>query len=139
MQAQQRIGVRRQVALQADHFYMQAQELGELAATAQTKRAQITGLEGIANSADKTSDIFDFIKLRAARHKEWRERDWGKKLLAVLSTDLRAKKDDICNDLKIEPQTLDSLEVHLLLIREFVRQVAAHYEYAEYDRNGDRI
>ena len=137
MKPQQRIGVRREVALQADRFYDDAQALGKRAAEAQTKRAQISGLEAIVNSADKTSDVFDFIKLRVARHKEWRKRDWGSDLLDALSKDLHKKKDDICKDLEIEQRSLDGLEVHLLLIREFVRQVAAHYEYAEYGRSGD--
>ena len=130
MNAQQRIGVRREVALQADCFYDQAQELGKLAAEAKTNRAQISGLEAIVNSADKTSDVLDFIKLRVARHPEWRKGDWGAKLLDALSKDLRKTKDDTCKELEIERQGLDGLEVHLLLMREFVRQVAAHYEYA---------
>lgn len=132
MNVEQRIGMRREVALQADRFYDDAQALGKLAAEAKTKRAQISGLEAIVNSADKTSDVFDFIKLRAARHKEWRKHDWGARLLDALSKDLRRKKEDICKDLEIEQQSLDGLEVHLLLMREFVRQVAAHYEYAAY-------
>ena len=136
VEQRKRIGVRREVALQADRFYDDAQALGKRAAEAQTKRSQISGLEAIVNSADKTSDVFDFIKLRVARHKEWRKSDWGADLLDALSKDLRKKKDDICKDLEIEHQSLDGLEVHLLLMREFVCQMAAHYEYAAYDRNG---
>lgn len=130
MNAQQRIGVRRAVALHADLFYDDAQKLGQLAAEAETNRAQISGLEAIVNSADKTSDVFDFIKLRAARQPKWRKRDWGAKLLDALRKDLHKKKDDICKDLAIAHKGLDGLEVHLLLMREFVRQLAAHYEYA---------
>lgn len=137
MNVQQRIGVRREVALQAELFYDQAQELGQLAFEAGTNRAQMSGLEAITNSADKTSDVFNFIKRRGARRPEWRKRDWGAKLLDALSKDLRQKKEAICKDLDIEQQSLDGLEVHLLLIQEFVRQVAAHYEYAEYARKGD--
>ncbi len=131
MDEQKRMGVLREVALRADGFYEKAQELGQKAAVALTrdKRSQITGLEGIANSALKTTDVFDFIKLRAARQKKWREDGWGSSLLNVLSQDLRRDKNAICESLEIEPQSLDGLEVHLLLIREFVRQLAAHYEY----------
>lgn len=131
MNEQKRMGILREVALRSDGFYEKAQELGQKAAVAlkRDKRSQITGLEGIANSALKTTDVFDFIKLRTARHKkgEW---SWGPALLDVLSKDLRNDKNSICEQLKIEPpNSLEGLEVHLLLIREFVRQLAAQYEY----------
>lgn len=133
MDEQTRMGILREVALRADGFYEKAQDLGKKAAAAlgPSKRSQITGLEGIANSALKTTDVFDFIKLRTARHKkgEWIKGNWGPDLLNVLSQDLRSDKNTICSSLAIDPKSLDGLEVHLLLIREFTRQLAAHYEY----------
>ncbi|NLE46313.1 MAG: hypothetical protein GX620_16465 [Chloroflexi bacterium] len=127
-----RLRMLRQVALRADGFYDTAQNLGKKAAGALTdkKRSQISGLEGIANSALKTTDVFDFVKLRTARQKEWREGDWGAELLRFISRDLRLQRKEICNALGIDSESHDGLEVHLLLIREFVRQLAAHYEYA---------
>jgi hypothetical protein len=128
-----RMKMLRAVALRADNFYDKAEALGAKAAASlkEKKRAQISGLEGIANSALKTTDVFDFIKLRTARQKEWRGEDWGAELLAYLSQDLRKEREEICSDLGIEdPQSAEGLNVHLLLIREFVRQLAAHYEYA---------
>jgi hypothetical protein len=120
----------RAVALRADNFYAQAENLGKKAAVSleRKKRAQISGLEGIANSALKTTDVFDFIKLRTARQKEWK--DWGPGLLEYLSHDLYDWRKDICNELGKDSQSVDGLYVHLLLIREFVHQLAAHYEYA---------
>ena len=131
MDQQLRIKILREVALQADKSYNKAQALGTKAAHSlgKQKRSQINGLESIANSALKTSDVFDFIKLRTARQKEWRGEDWGRELLDYVSRDLRTQRGVICTTLDIKSDTAAGLEVHLLLIREFVRQLAAHYEY----------
>jgi len=131
MSERTRIKILREVGLCADGFYDRAEELGKKAASALTssKRSQITGLEGVANSALKTTDVFDFVKTRTARHKEWRESNFGPDLLNFLSRDLRQDRQAICSSLDIELQSANGLEVHLLLIREFVRQLAAHYEY----------
>lgn len=127
---QQRMDILREVAYRADLFYEDAERLGQKAARALTrkKRSQITGLEAVANSALKTSDVFDFIKVRTARQKEWRS--WGPGLLKYLRGELGKQRRHICNQtLKIAPQSADGLYVHLLLIREFVRQLSAQYEY----------
>jgi hypothetical protein len=127
-----RMKMLRAVALRADRFYAKAQDLGSRAAQALSdkKRAQINGLEGVANSALKTTDVFDFIKVRTARQDEWRKGGWGPDLLDYLSRDLRGQRKTICTDLKIDPNSAEGIQVHLLLIREFVRQLAAQYEYA---------
>jgi hypothetical protein len=127
-----RMKMLRAVALRADSFYTKAEHLGGRAAQALTdkKRSQINGLEGIANSALKTTDVFDFIKVRTARQDKWREGDWGPDLLDYLSRDLREQRKAICTNLEIDPNSAEGIQVHLLLIREFVRQLAAQYEYA---------
>jgi hypothetical protein len=137
---QLRIKMLREVALRADGFYDKAEKLGRKAAEELTdkKSSQIKGLEGIANSALKTSDVFDFIKTRTARQKEWQKGDWGPDLLTYLSRDLRTARRTICTQLEIDPEGIDGLEVHLMLIREFVRQLAAHYEYVCWEnKEGD--
>lgn len=136
---QLRIKMLRQVALRADGFYAKAEELGRQAANALTrdKRSQISNLEGIANSALKTSDVFDFVKTRTARQKEWRPGKWGPDLLTYLSRDLRTDRRVICDKLDVDVEGAEGLEVHLMLIREFVRQLAAHYEYACWQAKGD--
>lgn len=125
-----RMRILREVALRADGFYDQAQRLGRQAAKSLTdkKRAQISGLESIANCAFKTTDVFDYIKVRAARQSEWQ--GWGPELLTYLSRDLRTPREAVCLALKIDLNSAEGLEVYLLLIREFVRQLAAQYEYA---------
>lgn len=131
---QHRIKILREVALYADHpnFYDKAEKLGAAAAKGLTskKRSQIKGLENIANSSLKTTDVFDFIKIRCARQKEWRDHDWGTDLLNYLSRDLRDQRNQICSKLGIDSNGIQGVHVQLLLIREFIRQLAAHYEYS---------
>lgn len=130
-----RMRIVRSVALEADAFYDDAKKLGELAARSlgQNKRSQATGLESIANSSQKVSDVFDYVKLRTARQKEWQKDNLGKELITNLEK-LALKRDRICADLHIEGQTFEGRtihqEVYILLIRAFVSQFAAQYEYA---------
>jgi hypothetical protein len=128
------------VARAADQcFADRAKELGALAANAlgEGHRSQITGLESIANAALKVSDIFDYIKLRTARHAEWRQNSLGPKLLAYLEQDLGRERDRICQELGSPDETLRQ-EVYLRLIRAFVQQFAAHYEYSLVEKEGSR-
>jgi hypothetical protein len=128
-----RMEMLREVSLRADNFYGEAEKLGTIAAKALTdkKRSQISGLQATANSALKTTDVFNYIKLRTARQPEWQQGRWGIELLEYLSRDLRTDRKEICGDLGIQdPNSPEGLEVHLMLIREFVGQLAAQYEYA---------
>jgi hypothetical protein len=144
---QLRIKMLREVALRADGFYDRAEKLGQKAAKALTDRksSQIKNLEGIANSALKTSDIFDFIKTRTARDgrqsnaerkRGWHQENLGPDLLKYLSQGLSIQRRNICGQLNIDTEGIDGLEVHLMLIREFVRQLAAHYEYVCWENKG---
>lgn len=132
----------REVNMQAETFYEEAKTLGELAATALGKnhRSQLTGLENIAESAFKTSDIFDYVKRQTARHEEWRKGDFGKKVLAVLETELATKRRVICVGSNVGEKTDEGRRIHLLLIRQFIRQMVVHYEFwvsvGEGEKNG---
>jgi hypothetical protein len=132
----------RAVALAADGFYEEAKGFGETAADCFAgerssiggRRSQITGLESLANSSIKVSDILDYIKKQVGKipdksgRQPWREHDFGKKLLEYLEINLKRQ----LGALSLSPPTVDKAEqqrVHLMLIREFVRQMSAHYEY----------
>lgn len=125
----------REVNIQAEAFYEEAKRLGDLAAEAfgEKHRSQITGLENIAESAFKTSDVFDYIKRQTARHDHWHKNDFGKKLLEKLETDLAKRRDAICGRLKISNKTDEERQerrrLHLLLMRQFIRQMAVQYEF----------
>jgi len=133
-----RLKMLHEVALVADGpaFTSRARELGGLAATAlgEKHRSQITGLESLANSTLKVSDVFDYLKLRTARHKEWRESELGQQLLQYLEQDLAQEREQICLRLGLSDEAPEQREqrqeVYRALIRAFVQQLAAHYEYA---------
>jgi len=126
----------RAVALAADGFYEDAKNLGETAVDCFTggRRSQITGLESLANGAIKVSDVLDYIKKQVGKdtdksdRQSWRKNDFGKKLLEYLEVNLKRQ----LGTLSLSPPSVDKAEqqrVHLMLIREFVRQMSAHYEY----------
>jgi hypothetical protein len=125
----------REVNIQAESFYEDAKNLGDRAAVAFGKmhRSQITGLENIAESALKTSDVFDYIKRQTARHEHWRNGNFGKDLIEKLETDLVTRQKAISGGLKISEKTDEGRQerrrIHLLLIRQFVRQMAVEYEF----------
>lgn len=54
----------------AEQFYSESFKLGEHAAAVITNRhrSQLTNLENVANSAFKSSDVFDYIKRQTARY-----------------------------------------------------------------------
>ncbi|MBU6349703.1 MAG: hypothetical protein KGS73_06090 [Chloroflexi bacterium] len=132
MSSKLRLQILREVALLSDNFQSEAENLGSRAAKSLTdsKRSQITGLESLANSALRATDVFDFIKLRIARQEAWRGDNWGAHLLEFICDNLREQRTQICSRLQIQSPSLEAQEVYLMLIREFVRQFAAHYEYA---------
>lgn len=129
--------IRRKVAVRSDQFASKAEEFGALAAqviTGTSGRSQLTGLEAIARSTLKIADILDYIKLRTGRQKSWQDDDFGRQLLSYLQDEIKLKPN-----IAMQPP-LNSDEQHqviLLLMREFIRQVTAHYEFARMGM-GDR-
>jgi hypothetical protein len=135
----------REVSAQAELFYDKAKDLGDHAAHVLKKghRAQMTGLENIAESTFKTSDIFDYIKKQTARFPAWRQGlpdqtppavAFGELLRAYLEDELSKRRDVICGRLDIGNKTdehkLERRRIHLLLIRQFIRHMVVQYEYS---------
>ncbi len=139
----------REVNKQAERFYEDAVSLGDHAAHVlggseyDTHRAQLTGLENIAESTFKRSDVFDYIKKQTAKKTTgWRQPDpeaedpttgFGDRLRDHLEQKLPKRVDDICTRLKIGNTTDEEQQkrrrIHLLLIRQFLRQMVVEYEY----------
>ena len=133
----------------AEVFYNDATKLGDHAANVigPSRRSQMTNLERIVDSTLKTTDVYDYIKKQTARLKEWQrpfERPgesptmFGERLRAYLEENLKVDCDNICRDLGIrgekdEGQTDEEQRrrrhIHLLLMRQFIHQVVAHYEF----------
>ena len=126
----QQLKIMRAVALECDSLYERVQALGNVAGLAlgNAKRSQITGLESIANSALKVGDVRDYLKLRTARQREWQTEGAGQQVLTFIEQDLGAARSRVCKMLNIEDPG-QRQAVYLMLIREFVRQLAAHYEF----------
>jgi hypothetical protein len=105
----------REISIQAEAMYDDAIRLGNHAAYAfkdlsrskrNSHRSQMTGLENIAESALKTSDIFDYIKKQTARFDYWRKEfpvskeDQNKELYEALKNFLEQEIKDRHDDHK---------------------------------------
>lgn len=140
----QRTKLLREIALIADQEDVRekAQDLGKLAASTlgKKKRSQITGLETLASSTQRVTDIFNYIKTRTARQEEWQASNLGDSLLTYLEGDMRGHRDAVFQRLQSQQITLDAYEqqaAYLELLRAFIDQFAAHYEYACLTTGGD--
>lgn len=136
----------REVSMQAEEFYEDAIKLGDHAAHAlrARHRSQMTGLENIAESTFKTSDILDYIKKQTARFPNWRQPDptardpnqgFGERLKEYLEKDLLKKMGTVCDRKHLDigdatdEQKQQRRHIYLLLIRQFLRQMVVQYEY----------
>lgn len=143
----------REVNIQAEGFYGDAESMGRHAAEAlgrneppgKKRRSQMTSLENIAEGALKTSDVFDYIKKQTARFEDWRKGytegeqsygPFGLRLKDYLEKNIAGRRDSICDarHLNVSNQTEDGRRerqrIYLLLIRQFIRQVVAQYEFS---------
>ncbi len=132
----------------SEEFYQKSQDLGILAAQSfreeqgrerqQRHRAQMTGLENIAETTLKVTDVLDYVKKQTARQKGWQKEvgankeRFGEVLKKEIESGLKTFVDNVCNgfiegttdDVKQERQ-----EAYLLLVRQFIRQLVVRYEY----------
>lgn len=136
-----------QVNEQAELFYKKSQELGTLAAQSfleehgkdrrQRHRAQMTGLENIAETTRKTTDVLDYIKKQIARQPGWKKvydgKSFGESLKTYIENDLKAELKMVCTNIGIGEKTDQELqaqrEIYLLLVRQLIRQIVVQYEY----------
>ena len=137
------IKIIREINNQAERedFYKKAVDLGDHAAQAiqEKHRSQMTNLETLAESALKTTDIFDYIKRQTARYQIWRhahnptEGAFGEHLRAYLEKDLLIPLEIICKKLDIGKESEGDQQarrhIYLQLIRQFIRQMVIEYEY----------
>jgi hypothetical protein len=136
----------REVSLEAEECYPEAVKLGDHAAYAlkSRHRSQLTGLENIAESTFKTSDILDYAKKQIARFGHWRlpdptasnpQQGFGERLKDYLEKELPTRVERICESrrLNIRKATDDDKQqrrhIYLLLMRQVIRQIVVQYEY----------
>lgn len=131
---------------QAEQFYEQSQKLGILAAQSFQEvrgvekgrhRAQMTGLENIADTTLKVSDVLDYIKKQIARRQGWTTlidgQSFGEKLKNYIEKDLEGARNKVCASVGIgdqkEEEQRERQKIYLDLVRQFVRQIVVQYEY----------
>jgi hypothetical protein len=131
MNKEQRLRLRREVAIRADQFYDEgeAQRFGQTAHQNHLKKGQIKNLQSVAESALKVSDVLDYVKIQSGKHDDWRRNNFGPDLLNHIRHQLLKSRNEICATLGFSTSGIEAQTVYLHLIRAFIRQVAAHYEY----------
>jgi hypothetical protein len=124
----------RAVAIQADALRGESEKMGHAAAEAirdSVGSRQIKGLENVADAALKVSDVLDYLKRQTAKcepNKSWRKNNLGADLIQFVSSDLRQRATTVARTLNATE--VERQRIHLLLIRSFIHQLAAHYEFA---------
>jgi hypothetical protein len=149
------IKIIREVNKQAEDekFYGDAVNIGDHAAFAlgRSHRSQLTGLENVAESAFKITDIFDYIKRQTARYSYWRtafaphtSEIFGERLRSYLEKNIAEIRDTTCDTyLKIGNESDEDKRlrrrVYMLLIRQFIKQMVVEYEYrVSFDVQGNK-
>lgn len=130
----------------SEEFYQESQHLGTLAALSfreerdkSRHRAQMTGLENIAETTLKATDVLDYIKKQTARPRGWqiqvgekRER-FGESLKTYIESGLEPYLERVCSGGFITTTTEEGKQerrnAYLELIRQLIRQIVVQYEY----------
>jgi len=132
-----RVALEHAIARRSDEYDQRVREYADRLTGTKLDKTQVRGLETLASTTDKVSDITDWLKLRVGRD-SGRER-WAKE---SIGRDLVNELEGLRNDAKKIMQGLGQGEpdlerqVHLRLCREFLKHLAAHFEYlkAEQER-----
>jgi len=95
-------------------------------------------LETLTYTTDKVSDVTDWLKLRVGRDEKrdrWARKGIGRELLATLERlrdDAREIADEVKREHPLPDKDIDlERQVHLRLIREYLKHLAAHFEYVK--------
>jgi hypothetical protein len=127
------IAIRKEISLKSDEYFEAAKPLAEIAKQAfgNQNKAQLNNLESIANGAMRVADILDFIKRQTGRSKQWGYIGFGPKLLQRLDESVRKDGQIILETFAKEKLDIADLRrIHILLCREFIRHLCAHYLYS---------
>jgi hypothetical protein len=130
-----RVALERAIARKSDEYDQIARRYADQLVGTKLDKTQIRGLETLASTTDKVSDITDWLKLRVGRD-SGRDR-WAKE---GIGRDLVNELEGLRNDAKKIVQGLGQgdpdleRQVHLRLCREFLKHLAAHFEYLKAER-----
>lgn len=128
-----RVALERAIARASDSYDQRAWEYaGRLTEAPKLDKTQVRGLEVLASTTDKVSDITDWLKLRVGRDSKcegWAKEGVGRDLVMTLEG-LRNDAQKIIAELRSYATDPDlERQVHLRLCREFLKHLAAHFEY----------
>ncbi|MDZ7360748.1 MAG: hypothetical protein ONB46_08490 [candidate division KSB1 bacterium] len=121
------------IARLSDQFTEEAEQFAERLSTTTVDLTQVRGIENIANSTDKISDITNWLKLRVGRdgkNERWAKAGIGHDLLRKLKS-LESDAKRIADELKLAHAIDEDFtrQVHLRLCREFLSRLSAYFEY----------
>jgi hypothetical protein len=123
--AMMRLKLRQEIARISDGYADAAQELATKMEKTRLKISQVRGLESVAYTTDKVSDILDLVKKQIGRER-WR---------AEVGEDLLDELGKRQADARRIAQAVDRNDgdlprrAHLLLCREYIKHLAAHFVY----------
>jgi hypothetical protein len=129
------------IARKSDEYDRLAQECAARLIATRVDKTQVRGLETLARTTDRVSDITDWLKLRVgrdSRREGWAKEGIGRDLVTELEG-LRSDARKIVNELRSKGNAFASdpdleRQVHLRLCREFIKHLAAHFEYLKAER-----
>jgi transcription initiation factor TFIID subunit TAF12 len=125
----------------SEEFYQKSQDLGMLAAQSfrgEQGRSQMTGLENMAETTLKVTDVLDYIKKQTARQRGWQKEvgshgeRFGESLKKYIESGLESFVKEVCFN-SINSTTSEGKqerqEAYLELVRQSIRQIVVQYEY----------
>lgn len=119
--------LRHEIAAVSDGYDDRAKELAKRMQDDKKKPTptQVRGLENVAYSTEKVSDIFDLVKKQTGRGQ------WSLELGQDLLSGLDKCQDDARRIARIVGPDDSDLprQVHLLLCRELIKHLAAHFMF----------
>lgn len=133
-----RVVLEKYIARKSDDYDQRAREIAVRLTNTELDKTQIRGLETLAYMTDKISDITDWLKTRVGRdekHKRWAKDGIGRDLIATLER-LRETAQEVVMEIEkgypLSRKDPDLVRrVHLRLIREYLKHLAAHFEYEQ--------
>ena len=130
-----RVTINNAIVKKSDAYLSKAEPVAEAMVQAKLNNAQIKGLQTLAYTTDKVSDVVDWIKIRVGRESKWTI--IGPRLLGILHQELKQDASKIVSELGEKSDLPDDVrrQIHLNLIREYLTHVSAHFEYMNSLRN----
>lgn len=137
IQIAKRVALDHAIANMSDEYNRQARKYAEQLIQTALDKTQVHGLETLAFTTNKVSDVTDWLKLRVGRDEKrnrWAKDGIGRDLLTALEGLREDAHHIVTKIIKDYPSTVEDpdleRQVHLRLIREYLKHLRAHFEYA---------